>query len=197
MPFVFDYFSNNLARWNKHVKPRKPMRSLVIGCHEGRAPLWLLENVPGSSIICIDNFDKHKPIIFGNFQANITPYKSRVKTYNMSHRDALIKIASIPNLQLFDFIFIDTVDSKEVLENLILAFPLLKPKGLLIVDDYTNSKEHLPNCPKVAIDSFMNIYAPFVKALEFSWQAILLKRSRKLSWPKCNSEYYHENLKTI
>lgn len=190
MPFTVDHFSNNLYRWNRFVKPRKPQSSLIIGCHEGRAPLWLLENIEASHVTCVDDFS---PGVLNNFRQNIVPYKNRVKYVNASYRDALIKLKD----QQFDFIFIDTIDSKEVLESLILSFPLLKPKGLLIVDDYTSSKEHLPNCPKAAVDAFMNIYAPFLKALEFSWQAILLKRSRKLPWKRCYSEYYHESLAKI
>ena len=175
----------------KHVIPRfnnVQCNALFIGPHQGRAPIWFLENIPQSKVLCIESFsDKNLNI----FKQNTKEFKDRCKFLNMTFRDGLIKVHN----HQFDFIFIDTIDSKEVLESLILVFPLLKANGILIIDDYTNSKEHLPNCPKAAVDSFMNCYAPYMKALEFSWQAILLKRSRPLPWPRCKSEYYHEDLK--
>jgi predicted O-methyltransferase YrrM len=195
MPFSVDHFSNNLERWNRHVKPLQPKASLVIGCHEGRAALWLLENCAGSNVTCIENFRKVGVRIEKNFSENVAPYKTRVRVMNKSYREALVSLAH--SKKIYDFIFIDSIDSLEVLECMVLAFPLLKPKGLFIVDDYTNSKERIPNCPRAAVDAFMNVYAPCVKALEYSWQAIFLKRSRKLPWPKCQSEYYHEDLNAI
>ncbi len=193
--FSDDYFSNNILRWKRHVIPRyqnKECNALFIGPHEGRAPIWFLENLPKANALCIESFSENKLEIF---KQNTKEFKGRCKFCNMSFKDGLVKL-NYKN-QMFDFVFIDTVDSKEVLESLVLVFPLLKPKGLLIIDDYTNSKEHIHNCPKPAIDSFMNIYARYMKALEFSWQAILLKRSKPLPLSKCNSEYYHENLANI
>ena len=194
--FTNDHFSNNIPRWKKHVIPRfngKECNALFIGPCEGRAPIWFLENLPNAHAMCIERFEEKT---FTLFKQNIRGFKNRCKYLNMSFKDGLIKLHSkTPNQ--FDFVFIDTANSKEVLEALVLAYPLLKFKGLLIVDDYTNSKEHISNCPKPAVDSFMNIYAPYMKALEFSWQAILLKRSKPLPWHKCNSEYYHEDLDRI
>lgn len=185
MPYTVDHFSNNKKRWEKHVTPLKPQRSMVIGAHEGRAPQWLLDHIPRSTVICVDDYKKLPAKVFTNAKANMAPYGSRATLINQPTRDALLSMTDT-----FDFIFIDSVDSQKVLEALILAFPLLKPKGLCIADDYTSSAEHLPNCPKQAIDAFLSIYAPYVKTLELSWQAIFQRRSKKLPWKYCNSEYY-------
>lgn len=195
MPFTVDHFSNNIERWNRHVLPRAPSATLVIGGYEGLAAVWLLDNVPGSRVTCLDDYKKHGVRVERNAVENMAPYRSRATLIKNSLRDGLIALAAAK--KRFDFVFLDSIDSQEVLECMVLAFPLLKPKGLFIVDDYTNSKERLPNCPKVAVESFMNVYAPYVKALEYSWQAVFLKRSRKLPWPRCQSEYYHEDLNAV
>lgn len=202
MPYLHDWFSNNIPRWNRHVKPflskRKNANILMIGINEGRAPLWLKENnmLKGdkSKILCIDAFGKGQ--IYENFLKNVAPYEGVIEHRNVINlRDGIYEVINAK--KKFDFIFIDSIDSQKVLESLVLTFPLLKPKGLLIIDDYTNNKEHSNICPKAAIDSFMDIYASQIKALELSWQAILLKRSRPLKRLSCKSEYYHENLKNI
>lgn len=193
--FTVDWFSNNIPRWERHVKPRfatggKKMKALVIGCHEGRAPLWILDNIPKSNVVCVDDFDKS---ILGRLKKNIQPYGDRARYLDMRFRDALIELRD----EVFDFIFIASIDGMVVLESMVMAFPLLKAQGLMIIDNYTHSKEHLPNCPRMGVDSFMNLYARHVKALEYSWQAIFLKRSKPLKVPRCKSEYYHERLDRI
>lgn len=198
--FTVDWFSNNIPRWERHVKPRfagdvgakkkKNIKALVIGCHEGRAPLWILDNIRGSTVVCVDDFEKS---VLNRLKSNIKPYGERARYINSGFRDALIELRN----EVFDFIFIASIDGMVVLESMVLAFPLLKPKGLMIIDNYTHSKEHLPNCPRMGVDCFMNLYARNVKALEYSWQAIFLKRSKPLKVPRCNSEYYHERLDRI
>jgi predicted O-methyltransferase YrrM len=192
--FTVDWFSNNIPRWERHVKPRfadKKMKALVIGCHEGRAPLWILDNCPRSSVVCVDEFNERP--VFERLKKNVSGYGDRAKWIKGSFRDALIELKN----EHFDFIFIATIDSKVVLEAMVLAFPLLKARGLMIADNYTHSKEHIPNCPRIGVDSFMTVYARYVKALEYSWQAIFLKRSKPLKVAICKSEYYHENISKI
>lgn len=191
--FTVDWFSNNIPRWERYVKPRfqgKKIKALVVGCHEGRAPLWILNNISNSSVVCVDDFDKS---VLGRLKKNIKPYGDKARYINSSFRDALISIKN----ETFDFIFIASIDGMVVLESMVLAFPLLKPRGLMIIDNYTHSKEHTPNCPRMGVDSFMNLYARYIKALEYSWQAIFLKRSKPLYVPRCKSEYFHERLDRI
>ena len=155
--------------------------------------ILLVKKNKNMKIYCIDKWENSND--YTRFVNNMSKYGDQVVHYNVKEfRDGILLL---PKNVKFDLLFIDDINAKIVLESLVLAFPLVKGRGLIIVDDYTNSKEHLHNCPKAAIDAFFNVYAPFVKALEFSWQAIFLKRSRPLPWKKCNSEYYHEDLTKI
>ncbi len=64
----------------------------------------------------------------------------------------------------FDFIYVDgSHQAADVLEDLVLSFPLLRRGGLVICDDYTwqrqrPGQEDLLDTPKLAINSFTAIY---------------------------------------
>ena len=104
-------------------------------------------------------------------------------------RDMLRQLKA-PN---FDFIYIDANrHSKNVLEDAVLSYPLLKPEAMMIFDDYTNNKEHDINCPKPGIDSFLNMYIQELKVLHTRWQVIVVKRKTHLPRKLCFSEFYKE-----
>jgi hypothetical protein len=91
-------------------------------------------------------------------------------------------------------------DARFTLDAAVMAFGLLRPSGMMVFDDYTTDVMHRPAvCPKMAIDFFTSVYAPYVKIVHTSWQVMLLKRSHPLkSDPSyCRSEFYHENLQSV
>ena len=196
-----DHFSNNIIRWERHVRPffekRKTKKTNILMIRQGygRAPMWLLENVfhdyKKTTIYCIDEYS---PALLKQFKENFKSYADSVVHINVKNiHDGFLSLKDL----LFDFVYIDGLYSQDILQSLVCSFPYIKPKGLIIVNNNTNSKEHLSNCPKIAIDAFMQIYASNIKALELSWQAIMLKRSKPLKLKTCRSEYYHEDLEKI
>src|SRR5689334_15173769 len=60
--FTVDWFSSNIDHWENwlNVLKNKPrLRFLEIGCFEGRATRWFLENIlthRTSKIVCVDTF---------------------------------------------------------------------------------------------------------------------------------------------
>jgi predicted O-methyltransferase YrrM len=64
----------------------------------------------------------------------------------------------------FDFIYIDgSHQAPDVLVDAILSFKLLRVGGLIVFDDYLWSEKGVADrdplqCPKPAIDSFLNIF---------------------------------------
>jgi hypothetical protein len=62
MTFLYDWFSNNIPLWSKVLRKFKGKPNLLfleIGCFEGKATLWLLENIlthPTSKIVVVDTF---------------------------------------------------------------------------------------------------------------------------------------------
>jgi hypothetical protein len=62
--FTQDWFSWSPPVWKQVFKQLKTKNILEIGCFEGRATAWLIENVDFDEIICIDTFEggeEHTP----------------------------------------------------------------------------------------------------------------------------------------
>lgn len=197
--FSSDWFTNNIPKWNKFLKPLagEKLKALEIGSFEGRSALWLLENVlthEGSTLTCVDHFLTRvnpKKDAYKTFVSNMKPYQKKVKVFKGYSRDVLKQSSLLK--EMFDIIYIDASHhASNVLEDAVLAFPLLKPNGIMIFDDYTNNKEHDNNCPKPGIDAFLDVYAQQLRVLHSSWQVILKKRDKKLPTRPCYSELYRE-----
>ena len=195
MTFTEDWFSNNIPTWNKYLShyKNKPLNFLEIGTFEGRAAIWLLQNIlthPKSKLYVVDVWID--PAIYSRFIKNIEPYKEKVVIMRGLSRDMLRQLKQ----PIFDFIYIDANrHSKNVLEDAVLSYPLLKPEAMMIFDDYTNNKEHDINCPKPGIDSFLNMYIQELKVLHTRWQVIVVKRKTHLPRKLCFSEFYKEQHK--
>lgn len=192
MPFVKpDHFSNNIGRLTSVAKPYfakyKEVSILDIAPEEGRSSLWFLSNFPNATITVIS------PKMNKNLEANLSNYKDRTTILYGTLSETLKKI----NKQ-FDFVYIDIgPDSRFTLEAAVLAFDLMRPKAMMVFDDYTTDHLHTHVCPKPAIDAFADNYSRYIKVVHASWQFMLIKRSRPLSVQACKSEYYHENIATI
>ena len=72
----------------------------------------------------------------------------------------------------FDLVYIDgSHQAEDVLLDAVMAYQLTVKGGLIVFDDYT-WQESLPGgpdplrCPKIAIDSFTNIYSKSIKVLD-------------------------------
>ena len=82
------------------------------------------------------------------------------------------------NENLFDFIYIDGSHiAKDVLTDACMAWPLLKPKGLMVFDDYMwgNPRDALHR-PKIAIDAFTNIFAEEAEIIHVGYQLVVRKK---------------------
>lgn len=198
--FTEDWFSKHKDHWNKLLNKYKHKKAtfLEVGCFEGKCSVWLLENIltnPGSKLYCIDHFlqkNNKNENTYSIFTHNTARWESKIN---------LMKGYSFDMLKLiktkFDFIYIDAGrHSKNVLEDLVLSWNLLKSDGIIVIDDYTNNKEHDVNCPRKAIDSFMDIYAHELKVIQTKWQVVFKKRSKKLRTKPCYSEQTKEPNKT-
>lgn len=203
--FSKDWFTNNIPRWEKHLKKlmkagkKMPLYALELGSFEGRSAIWTLENIlvhPESRIFCVDNYghvpDSKKTIqTVGKqrFKQNTAKFGEKVTLIVKDTRDAL-KSPELLDKQ-FDFIYIDASrHSKNVLEDAILSLPLLKVGGYIIFDDYTSSKEHDYACPKQAIDAFLDIFHDELKVENMSWQVIARKKPLWKKMKACHSEFY-------
>jgi len=202
--FSLDWFSGNIPAWNRIFKPykAKPVEILEVGSYEGRSAMWLLDNIlthKDAKITCIDNFaDKvvryhgervYNPDTLKNFKHNAKFHPGKI-TLLQGHSGKMLRKLKP---EQFSVIYLDAnTYCKDVLEQAVLAFPLLKKGGLLIFDDYTYSKEHDTRCPRMCIDAFLNVYAKEIQVIQLSWQVIVRKRHKILPDQECFSEYFKE-----
>ena len=185
--FSNSWFSGVIPVWNKLLPNLRPERILEIGSYEGASTTHLIELLSRNSdvleIHCIDTWEggeEHKKQdidfkkienLFDNNIAIASRNKSNLKIEK--HKGfsdvVLAKLLTEGKKNYFDFIYIDgSHQASDVLCDAVLGFRLLKIGGILAFDDYmfmdgAPSERNIFNCPKPAIDSFINIYFRKIK----------------------------------
>lgn len=160
MNFTEDWVTHNTPNFEKCMKALDAPHHhfLEIGCFEGRATCWMLQNglERDGYITCIDTF---KPYwytggdLLEKFQTNVREVKKPnqvVSTVQMDSYQGLSML--IQQKQVFDFIYIDGDHSPSgVLTDACMAWGLLRKGGVMLFDDYEYDKEPT----KVGIQGFM------------------------------------------
>ena len=173
--FTADWFSGNISSFWKHLKALRGTACsiLEIGCFEGRASTWLLQNIatsPDSRLLCLDCNDQ--PLLWPNITR--AGGEKRTEFRRGISRETL---RTLP-FAAYDFIYIDGGHSTvDVLEDAILSFRLAKPRAVIALDDYLwDDPQHNQNgVPKPAIDTFLALYTSKLEVLESGYQVWLRK----------------------
>jgi hypothetical protein len=175
--FEHDWFSGNLRRFEYFLSPLKgsDCRLLEIGTDEGRAAVWLMNNVAtaeGSRLTCVD-IREHE-----NWRWNIEATRASHRVDFREGRSADM-LLTLPRSH-FDFIYVDGYHGQvEVLEDAVLSFRLAKVGSIIAFDDYTwESEAHdLDGTPKPAVDAFCSIYRNKIDLLTKGRQVWVRKTS--------------------
>lgn len=178
--FEHDWFSNNVNNLEvifQGYKGSKPLEILEIGAFEGRSTVWFLENIPNCTVMTIDTWkggNDHSPDnpeinftkVRENFDYNVQSFKDRVSIINSTSFQALSYLVSCG--KKFDFIYVDGSHTAiDVNLDLILSFKLMTINSIIYCDDYLwgFNEFDVYNCPKLGIDSFVNVYANKLKPI--------------------------------
>jgi hypothetical protein len=193
--FTQDWFSRAIPDWRRELANlvgRPGLRFAEVGVYEGRATVWLLCNVlthPSARLDCIDPFIWHvgegRPsledmqTVKRRFQSNVESTRAAYKVRLIEARSD-VALCTLP-VSSYDCIYIDgSHQAADVLSDAVLCFRLLKPAGLLIFDDYeiARSREQAPSLgdPKLAIDTFLAVYA---RRLKIAWSGYQLALRRQ------------------
>ena len=190
--FTTDWFSNNIPAWDivlQDIKHQPNLNFLEVGCWEGRATCWLLENIltdESSKITVVDTFggspeeDGMNGLDFENvysrFKHNTKEYDNKVTIHNGYSSHMLKQLGNEP---LFDFAYIDASHTAYgTLEDAILVHPLIKNGGIIIFDDYKwkdPKRPSITDSPELGINCFANAYADFYGVLFVGYQIGLVK----------------------
>ena len=187
--FTADWVEQHGQVWRALSAPiagRPGLRILEIGSFEGRSAVWFLENVlthPSADITCLDIFADYTLPGYGTASDGYElRFDHNIRVSGQGHRVTKLKGAShdlLPGLPRagYDVIYIDGAhDTKSVLLDTMLSWPLLKPGGLLVFDDYL----YIPTLPPVlrpqmAIDLFLGFVAGQYELLHKGYQVALRK----------------------
>jgi predicted O-methyltransferase YrrM len=173
--FSQDWFSTKKQQFQTLLRPLAgtPCKLLEIGCHEGRASCWLLQNIathPDARTTCIDT------VLQPSFHANISAAGGADKvTFVHGMSRSVLRETSFNQ---YDFVYVDANHTTvEVLEDAVLSFRLLKIGGILAFDDYKwdDSRLRHEGLPKPAIDAFLRIYAKKISLLSKGYQVWVCK----------------------
>jgi|GEM_PF-1604755 len=183
--FTADWFSHNLPVWKQHLLPLagQPIQALEIGVFEGRSAIWLLEHIlthPASTLTWVDTF-QGSPEHVGRdlsqlevrFRANIARFGGKATGHVGRSQDVLRGL----NGEQFNLIYIDgSHEAADVLADAVLAWPLLRPGGLLGFDDYRWRQFPEPErCPGIAVDGFLAAHKGRYKEIHRGYQLWIQK----------------------
>jgi predicted O-methyltransferase YrrM len=182
--FTTDWTTSNLGNWHRHLEPlrAKATALLEIGSFEGHSTVFFLNYFPAAGVTCIDPFQPSDSVLEVDgtseqrFDRNVAPFGARLRK---------IKGRSIPELdalsqanEQFDVIYVDGDHSRAAaLVDSILAWPMLKPGGVMIWDDYKWMQTELSivDRPEQAIDTFLSLYRDELTILHQDYQAMAQK----------------------
>lgn len=152
------------------------LRFLEIGCCEGRSTIWFLEHVltdPTSTIEVIDTFDGSPEFVHvpeldtaglgERFRANLAPWAERVTVHQgPSRRELCALLLNAGCHEAFDFVYVDGSHHQvDTLTDGVLAWPLVRPGGLMIFDDAVYAfqlSDGTIHRPRIGINAFMSAF---------------------------------------
>jgi predicted O-methyltransferase YrrM len=163
---------------------------LEIGSFEGRSSVWIAENMmqDGDHLRCIDTWeggeehgDEDMGTVEERFRANLVVATDKFpeRLIFQSKGTSITRLAQLQGKTMFDFIYIDGSHlAKDVMTDACMAWPLLKPKGLMVFDDYlwSPSARDILHRPKAAIDAFCNLFAEEAEIVHVGYQLVIRKK---------------------
>lgn len=185
--FTTDWFTGNVGNLTlllQEYTQRPDVRMLEIGSWEGRSTTWFLTYLPHATITCVDTFQggvEHAAMterhgIEDRFLHNIQPFQDRVTVRKGNSVEQLYGL--VPNT--YDLIYVDgSHEAPDVLQDVIMSFPLLKVGGIMMMDDYAGSDTIAPDQrlhhPQAAIDAFLDIFKEKIEVIYVDYQVYVRK----------------------
>lgn len=192
--FTQDWFAWAPEVWKQLIPhlPGEPgsRQFLEIGSFEGRSAVWITENMmqDGDELYCVDTWEGGEEHgeedmvgVEGRFRHNLLTLHKQFparRVFQCSSTSTQRLAKSISQHNSYDFIYIDGSHiAKDVLADACMAWQVLKPKGLIVFDDYMwgNTRDILHR-PKVAIDAFCNIFAEEAEIVHVGYQLVVRKK---------------------
>ena len=178
--FTADWGGPYVADWSRHLahlRGRPDVRMLEIGSYEGRSALWFLDQIlthDTARLTCVDAFFRLPPEMRFDHNVRLSGHGNRLTKIKAKSAEIL---PGLPEAS-FDAIYVDGDHrAAPVLLDVACCWRLLKPSGVMILDDYLweLDKAHVDR-PQLAIDLFLEMVADRVEILHRDYQIIIRKR---------------------
>ena len=190
-------------QWEKLIPQIKPKKILEIGSYEGASACYLIQKLAQENPIeihCIDawNIEMGDDTDYKHYGSNVdmSAVESRFRQNTklaiekvskkvdlVVHKgfsdDQLSKLLLNGKRNYFDFIYVDGSHlGPDVLCDSVLSFRLLKINGVMAFDDYLwpSANKSLTRIPKLAIDSFINLYSEKINIFNAPLYQIYIKK---------------------
>ena len=190
--FSNDWFNQTAQRNFELILPEiQPKKILEIGSYEGASTCYVIETLGRSSPIeihCVDTWlggQEHRDVnmlevesrFLKNTELAIQRSSNRIKLVrHKGFSDKVLASLLASNQCDFDFIYVDgSHEAPDVIVDAILSFRLLKVGGVLGFDDYIWGMDNILMSPKIAIDSFVNIYSKKLRIVSLNLQIFVQK----------------------
>ncbi|MEE2664043.1 MAG: class I SAM-dependent methyltransferase [Myxococcota bacterium] len=183
--FSEDWFSKNIPVWQKVLREyvgTPGIAYLEVGVYEGRASIWILENVltgDDTTLTALDIFTDDGIEERWLDNARRSRRADDVTTIKGYSQRTLRHLP--PNS--FDIIYIDgSHTADDVLADAVQSWVLLKIGGTMIFDDYTwdgsyfaGAGRHLPDelLPRMAVNTFISIHRNEIEVVHSGAQLIV------------------------
>lgn len=189
MKYTEDWFSSNIPVWEVALKDLKGKKLHIIelGSYEGRASVWLRQNImthPEATMTCVDTWKgsvehdkKDMAAVYERFLLNIEEAEKMDVKVSIFEGTTVEFFQGNPE-QKADLIYIDAShNAADVFVDAALSHLALNPGGILIFDDYLwSGLAHYPTTPKGAIDAFTECFSEQYEVVSQGYQMILRKK---------------------
>ena len=187
--FSVDWFDAHKPKFNHLLGPLKGKENihfLEIGSFEGRSSCFFYEefimNSPNSTLTCVDTWEgsmehsqEQKDSISARFNHNVREYSQDKLLIKRGYSCDVVR--HLPK-DYYDFIYVDgSHTTRDVLEDAILSFYILKSGGIITFDDYQWKEYQDPLLnPTTGIDAFITCYNKQIELLERAGQLSVRKK---------------------
>lgn len=192
MSYTNDWFDSKYVQVTMGELKGIPLKYLEVGAYEGKSTRWMLDNLltnSQSTMTVIDYWDDcvndkkadsyltDMGSVYERFLKNVDDHKNKLRIIKDFSSAGLRRLFN--ENEKFDIIYIDACHrARNVLEDAVLAWPLLKIGGIMVFDDYQGGNSQSWNTlevPKLGIDAFLQVFAGEYQIILFGYQVHIQK----------------------
>jgi predicted O-methyltransferase YrrM len=161
--FEHDWFTSRIPTLEPLVAALRGQRARVLelGAFEGLSACYLLWRLPDARITCVDTFDdcEGRTGYEERFDHNVALIDgSRVRKLKGATLSVLPGL--VGNTERFHFVYVDASHrALDVLVDAALSWPMLRPGGVMVFDDYDLGSTDPMLVPTRAVEAFARVVA--------------------------------------